>query len=205
MPISSAQTTGHFDACSCAGGAPDHSFETAPQSTPRSSASVHTFQKSGSADCGRCASGNSSTSTRTGIGAAQPRRTACLEGKLGNSRRSPPTLSGTRRATRFWSASLTMRCNRNVLHWASTVGESSDGRCDESTSPSPYLRPSRAMRRGSNRKTRSVRLCGASAKRTGVEISRRRIHCRSRNRAAIMEMGICPGGEGRDRATGDQS
>jgi hypothetical protein len=38
---------------SCAGGVPDHAFEIETQSTPRSSASVHTLQKSESADFGR--------------------------------------------------------------------------------------------------------------------------------------------------------
>lgn len=65
MPISRVQNTDHCSSGSRAGAAPDHNFETASQSTLRSSVSVHSFRKSGPAGCRRCASGNSFTSTRS--------------------------------------------------------------------------------------------------------------------------------------------
>ena len=95
--------------------------ETVDQSISHSAVPVQTSQKAGSGECGRCLAGSSRTSARSGAGAPQPRRIARLEGRLGNWRRRSPNPSGTSLFTKSWSRSLTMRCNRKVLHRERTV------------------------------------------------------------------------------------
>src|SRR5690606_7538912 len=93
-----------------------HSSVIAFQLTFFSCCVVHTFQKSGSLDFGRCSGLSSFISTKIGIGDAHPNSIAFLVGNIGSSCSNPPILSGTSLLTSSWSLSFTIRCRRNVLH-----------------------------------------------------------------------------------------
>ncbi len=96
-------------------------------------------------EVGRWSYRSSLISTSTGTGTTQPKIMDRLVGKLGSSLNNPARLSGTSLVTSCWSWSLTMRCKMNVLHWARTVGDNSEGLWDDNTKPTPNLRPSLAI------------------------------------------------------------